>query len=178
MKRKLLAVGVMFTWLLAGCSTLPPQGIVPVASFDVQRYSGTWYEIARFDHTFEHGMTDVRAKYTVQADGTVQVINRGFDPGKNQWSEAIGKARFNGEPGIASLKVSFFGPFYGGYHVVALDKDYQWAMVAGNDRSYLWILSRSRVLDPAVRTPLLARARAMGFDTGKLVWVSHTRLGD
>ena len=110
-----------------------------------------------------------------QSDGSVRVLNRGFDVGKNDWRQAEGKAKFTGDTNTASLKVSFFGPFYGGYHVAALDADYQWALVVGPDRSYCWILSRTKQLAPAVREQLIARALALGIDTQALIWVTHDR---
>jgi len=161
--------------LLSACSTVPPEGLHAVTRFDVQRYQGTWYEIARLDHSFERNMTDVSARYTVQADGAVQVTNRGFNSVKNEWKEAVGKALFTGDTDRGSLKVSFFGPFYGGYHVVALDPDYRWSLVVGPDRDYLWILARDKQLDPDVKAQLLAQAQAFGLATDKLIWVSHTR---
>lgn len=161
--------------LLAACSTLPPPGITPVGGFDLQRYSGKWYEIARLDHSFERGMSDVSARYTPQADGSVQVINRGYATAQGSWKQAEGRALFNGDSHVASLKVSFFGPFYGGYHVVALDPDYRWAMIAGNDRSYLWILARDKQLPQAVLGPLLQQAKTLGFATEQLIFVPQTR---
>lgn len=161
---------------LAGCSsTSPPPGVTPVTPFDLTRYEGRWYEVARLDHSFERGMTDVSATYQRQSDGTVRVLNRGFDTGKNDWRQAEGKAKFIGDANTASLKVSFFGPFYGGYHVAALDADYQWALVVGPDRSYCWILSRTKQLPPGVREQLIARANALGIDTQALIWVTHQR---
>lgn len=164
--------------LLSACSTLPPPGITPVSGFQLQRYSGKWYEIARLDHRFERGLSDVSASYAPRADGSVSVINRGFDTGAGRWKQAEGRALFNGDAHSGSLKVSFFGPFYGGYHIVALDPDYRWSMVAGNDRSYLWILAREKHLPDAVLTTLLAQARQLGFDTDKLIQVSQTRSDD
>ena len=161
--------------LLCACSSLPPPGMTPVGGFDLQRYSGKWYEIARLDHRFERGLSDVSATYAVQADGSVAVVNRGHDDAAGRWKQAQGRALFNGDRRIASLKVSFFGPFYGGYHVVALDPDYRWSMVAGNDRSDLWILARDKRLPDEVWANLLAQARQLGFDTGKLVRVSQAR---
>ncbi|WP_293765953.1 lipocalin family protein [uncultured Aquitalea sp.] len=161
--------------LLSACSTLPPPGITPVSGFDLQRYSGKWYEIARLDHSFERGLSDVSASYTPQADGSVRVINRGHDGETGRWKQAEGKALFNGDPHSASLKVSFFGPFYGGYHVVALDPDYRWSMVAGNDHSYLWILAREKRLPDEVVARLLMQARQLGFDTDQLIRVGQTR---
>ena len=166
----LLCLGAL---LLAGCATAPPAGLQPIAPFDVQRYQGTWFEVARLDHAFERDMRDVTARYTLQADGSVQVLNRGFDMKKNDWRQAIGKAVFIGESDQASLKVSFFGPFYGGYHVIALDPDYRWSMVVGPDRDYLWILSRTPQLEPAVIVQLRDKALAWGLPFERLIWVSH-----
>ena len=162
--------------VLNACSTQPPAGMTPVSPFQIERYLGKWYEIARLDHSFERGLSDVSATYRLQDDGSVQVVNRGFDGKRNEWREAVGRALFTGDPTRASLKVSFFGPFYGGYHVIALDqKDYRWAMVVGPDRDYLWILARDRQLAPDVRQQLLRQARELGFDVASLIWVEQTR---
>ena len=163
--------------VMAGCAnTSPPPGVEAVSPFDLQRYQGRWYELARLDHSFERGMTDVSATYTPQADGSVRVVNRGFAAASGQWREAVGKALFTGAPTAGSLKVSFFGPFYGGYHVVALDQQhYRWAMVVGPDRDYLWILARDKQLPTGVRDRLLSQAKAQGIDTDRLIWVNQTR---
>ncbi|WP_312129591.1 lipocalin family protein [Diaphorobacter nitroreducens] len=162
--------------VMAGCAnTSPPPGVEAVTSFDLQRYQGRWYELARLDHSFERGMTDVSATYTPQADGSVRVVNRGFAAASGQWREAIGRALFTGAPTTGSLKVSFFGPFYGGYHVAALDPDYRWALVLGPDTSYCWILARDKQLDAAQRDAIVARAQALGVDTHALIWVTHKR---
>ena len=156
------------------CSTTPPAGMTPVTPFEIARYAGKWYEIARLDHSFERGLSDVSATYTQQPDGSVEVINRGHDGG--QWRQAVGRALFTGPADRASLKVSFFGPFYGGYHVVALDqRDYRWAMVVGPDRDYLWILARDKALPASVREQLLNQASELGIDVSRLLWVSQTR---
>ena len=144
-----------------------------MSGFDAQRYAGQWYEIARIDHRFERGLQQTSARYTPNADGTIKVVNRGFDPGRERWKEAEGKARFVGERDEGALKVSFFGPFYGGYNVVALDADYQWSMVVGSNRGYFWILSRSKTLPPGVREQLLAKARSLGVDVDKILWVAQ-----
>ena len=172
---RLLALLVLGLTLLAGCSTRPPIGITPVSPFDLQRYQGRWYELARLDHRFERGMTDVSATYQPQPDGSVRVLNRGFDTANGEWREAIGKALFTAAPTTASLEVSFFGPFYGGYHVAALDADYRWALVVGPDRSYCWILARDKQLVPAQRAAIVARAQALDIDTSALIWVTHER---
>ena len=160
---------------LAGCSTALPEGITAVTPFEVQRYAGTWFEIARLDHSFERGLDNVSARYTLLPNGNLQVINRGFNREKNVWKEAEGLAKFTGDPHTASLKVSFFGPFYGGYHVVALDPAYRWAMVVGADRSYVWILARDKQLPADIRAQLLVKARQLGLAVEKLVWVDQRR---
>ncbi len=161
--------------VLSGC-TGHPEGVQPVSGFELERYLGTWHEIARLDHAFERGLTDVTAHYRRRDDGGIDVVNRGYDPDKGDWTEARGRAYFIGDADVASLKVSFFGPFYGGYHVFALDPEYRWAMVAGPSREYLWILARQPELPPAVLNELLARARRAGFATDALIYPG-TRLG-
>jgi apolipoprotein D and lipocalin family protein len=161
---------------MTGCSTAPPEGLTSVTPFDVNRYLGKWYEIARLDHSFERGLTDVSATYSLKPDTSLEVINRGFNTKKDEWKSATGRALFTGSTNQGSLKVSFFGPFYGGYHILALDQaSYQWALVAGPDRDYLWILARTKELAPAIREQLVAQAKKMGFMTDKLIWVSHAR---
>ena len=161
---------------LAGCATAPPDGVQPVTGFELERYLGRWYEIARLDHSFERGMSDVNATYELQGDGSVKVINRGYDTQRQAWKEAIGRALFIGDRQTASLKVSFFGPFYGGYHVIALDRqNYRWSLVAGPDRDYLWILARDKTLPADIREQLVRQARDLGFATDRLIWVAQQR---
>jgi apolipoprotein D and lipocalin family protein len=180
--RSLLRAGLLgilpalFLLLSACASTSPPPGVTPVSPFDISRYEGRWYELARLDHSFERGMTDVSATYTLQPDGTVRVLNRGFDTASGRWKEVIGKARFTGAPDVASLKVSFFGPFYGGYHVAALDPNYRWALVLGPDTSYCWILARDKQISDSDMKQIVARAQKLGVDSGSLIWVSHERI--
>ena len=151
-----------------------PEGIEPVSGFDLDRYLGKWYEIARLDHSFERGLDKVTAEYQLRDDGGVKVINRGFDVSGNEWKEATGKAYFTGAQDIGQLKVSFFGPFYGAYNIVALDKAaYQYSLVAGPNRSYLWILARTSVLAPTVVNELVQQAAALDFPTDNLIWVAH-----
>ena len=169
-----LGVGSMLTvMLLNACATRPPDNVKPVTSFDIGRYAGRWYEIARTDQRHEKGLVRTQAYYSLNANGSLEVTNRGFNPENNQWEEVVGKARFIGKPTEAALKVSFFGPFYGGYNVVALDPAYQWALVVGSSVDSMWILSRKPYLSDEVSGMLLAKARALGVDEDKIVWVQQ-----
>ncbi len=159
--------------LLGGC-TGRPDGVEPVRPFDVSRYGGEWFEVMRLDHRFERGLTHVTASYTPRADGTIGVVNRGFDPEGCRWKEATGKAVLQAEPDTASLSVSFFPPFAGGYHVFSLDRrNYAWAMVSGPTKDYLWILARRPDLDASTRNRLVAEAKALGFPVEGLILVDH-----
>ena len=159
---------------LNACSTQPPAGMTPVSPFQIERYLGKWYEIARLDHSFERGLSNVSATYSRREDGGVRVLNRGYDDRAGAWKDAEGRAYFTGEPTVGSLKVSFFGPFYGGYHIVALDRaNYSWVMVSGPSREYLWILARTRQLPPPVLDELVKQAKALGFATDRLIWVKQ-----
>lgn len=160
---------LLLALLLGGCVT-KPDAVHPVEPFSLERYLGTWYEIARLDHSFERGLDHVSATYTKRQDGGIDVLNRGYDPAKKVWREAKGKAYFIDDPDRASLKVSFFGPFYGGYHVFALNPDYRWALVSGPTRDYFWILARQPTLSPELSNELLAKARDAGFDTSAIVF--------
>jgi apolipoprotein D and lipocalin family protein len=159
-----------------GCVGIP-DNVQPVEGFELDRYLGTWYEIARLDHSFERGLTKVTATYSMRDDGGVKVINKGFDVKKNEWDEAEGKAYFVGEPSIGRLKVSFFGPFYGGYNIFELDKEnYQYSLVCGPDKSYLWILARDPNFDKKEIDRLVSKAKSLGFDTDSLIFISHDEL--
>ncbi len=158
--------------LLAGCAQVP-DGVEPVGGFDAERYLGQWYEVARLDHRFERGMDNVTATYTAREDGGIDVLNRGYVRARGEWEEARGRAKFVGERDRGSLKVSFFGPFYGGYNVIDLDPDYQLSLVAGPSRKYLWILARQPDPPRAAVDRAVQRADQLGFDTGALIWVRH-----
>lgn len=169
--RRLLFIAV---FVLSGCTGIP-EGIEPVENFELEPYLGTWYEIARLDHSFERGLSNVTANYSLREDGGVHVVNRGYLAEKDKWDEAEGKAYFIGEPDVGQLKVSFFGPFYGAYNVFELGDNYEYSMVAGPDRSYLWILAREAHLPQAMLDELLAKAEAAGYDTSELILVEHDR---
>lgn len=166
---------ILLALSLAGCTGIP-EGLEPVTGFELNRYLGKWYEVARLDHSFERNMSNVTAQYSRRKGGGIRVVNRGFDEKSGEWEQVEGRALFIGAEDVGSLKVSFFGPFYGGYHVIDLDKKgYQYAMVAGPKRSYLWILSRKRGMDQGLLSDLVSKARGMGFDTNRLIYVKHDR---
>jgi len=159
--------------LFTGC-VAAPRGVAVVNDFDLERYLGSWYEIARLDHRFERGLNKVSASYSKRSDGGVDVINRGYNPETSTWKEAKGRAYPVGDPGTGALKVTFFWPFYAGYNVIALDRQgYQYAMVCGPDRNYLWILSRQNHLDKDIIKRLVAKAKELGFQTDELIFVKH-----
>lgn len=168
------AMTLLTTILQTGCTGVP-DGVQVVTEFELDRYLGTWYEIARLDHSFERGMSNVTANYSMRDDGGVMVINRGYKVAKGDWDQATGKAYFVDDPNVGRLKVSFFGPFYGGYNIVELDKvHYQFAMVAGPNRSYLWILARSPTLDNDILSALVNNAKQLNFATNELIYVDQT----
>ncbi|RJP84634.1 MAG: lipocalin [Desulfobacteraceae bacterium] len=163
---------------VAGCTGIP-EGLTPVSGFDINRYMGKWYEIARLDHRFERGLSHVSADYSLRGDGSVDVVNKGYDRQTGQWKEVSGRAFFVGSDTVGQLKVSFFGPFYGGYNIILLDKEhYQYALVCGPDRSYFWILARTPAIPESVLSGLVASAKTMGFDTDQLIFVTHDPQGN
>jgi apolipoprotein D and lipocalin family protein len=161
--------------LLNSCSSKIPEGATAVKPFDVNRYAGKWYEIARLDFKYEKGLNNVTANYTLNDDGSIKVLNRGYDAKKDKWEEAKGKAKFVDAKDEAKLKVSFFGPFYSGYNVIAIDPEYQYALVAGESLKYLWLLSRQTTMPENVKQDYLQKAKAIGYNTDDLVWVKHDR---
>jgi len=159
--------------LLTGCVGMP-EGVTPVKNFQLERYLGKWYEIARLDHSFERGLSQISAEYSLNPDGSVKVINRGYSDQDKKWKEAMGKALFVKSPDQGFLKVSFFGPFYGSYIILELDhQNYFYALVCGPDRSYLWILARSPKIDDATKNALITKAASLGFKTDELIFVQH-----
>jgi len=173
--RSLLSLVMLL--FVSACTGLP-KNVVPVTEFDGERYLGTWYEIARLDHRFERGLSNVTATYTPRADGGLVVENRGYSEKKAEWQDATGKAYFVGDKTTGHLKVSFFGPFYGSYAVFELDKEnYQYAFVSGNTTKYLWLLSRTPEVSAEVLDRFKSKAAALGFDTGALIMVNHNPVG-
>ncbi|MBU2965320.1 lipocalin family protein [Amphritea sp. 2_MG-2023] len=164
---------LMTTMLLTGCLGMP-KSVTPVDQFELERYLGQWYEIARLDHSFERGLIQVSAEYTRRDDGGVAVLNRGFSAAKGEWQEAEGKAYFVNDSDQGYLKVSFFGPFYGSYVVFELDHEgYQYAFVSGPDTSYLWLLARTPEVQPEVMQKFMRMAKVRGFDTDAVIVVEQ-----
>jgi apolipoprotein D and lipocalin family protein len=173
MKHSLEAFGLLCVSLaLCSCATIPKGGVA-IEGLEKERYLGKWYEIARYDFAFEKDLKNTTAEYSANANGTIAVRNRGFNYKKNKWEEALGRARFRGPDTRGELEVSFFGPFYAAYNIIALDRDYRYALVAGRNTKYLWILSRTKTIPEEVRKDYLDRASSLGYDLSALVWVEQ-----
>ncbi|WP_367148879.1 lipocalin family protein [Microbulbifer sp. 2201CG32-9] len=157
---------------LVACTGVP-ENIQPVENFELRRYLGKWYEIARLDHSFERGLSRVTADYSLNEDGTVRVLNSGYSAAQQKWKRATGRARFAAEKTTGHLEVSFFGPFYSSYVIIALDRHYRHALVTGYNRSYLWILSREPCMPEPVLQQLVTQARSLGYATDALVFVDQ-----
>ena len=166
MKRVFLMAFVAM--LFAGCESAKLDNST-VKSVDLKRYLGNWYEIARFDHSFERGMEYVMAHYTLRDDGKIDVLNTGIKDGRAK--DAKGIVKTTDQPGL--LRVSFFGPFFGDYRILMLDENYQYALVGGSTNRFLWILSRTPQLDEATLSLILAEADRRGYDTTRLLWVKQ-----
>ena len=164
-------LGMLCIVLLVSCTGLP-DNVEPVSQFNTEQYLGTWYEIARLDHSFERNLERVTATYGLNEDGSISVLNKGFNTEKDEWRQAEGVAKPMGSSDIAHLKVSFFGPFYGTYAVFELADDYSYAFVSGYNTDYLWLLAREPDVSAEVRQRFINESQALGFDTSKLIWVS------
>jgi apolipoprotein D and lipocalin family protein len=156
--------------LMQSCTGVP-DGVTPVQPFELNRYLGQWHEIARLDHRFERGLTVVTANYSLRDDGGVKVINRGFNSEDNEWQQAEGKAYFVGDSDTGALKVSFFGPFYGGYNVAKLSADYSIVLVVGPSTDYAWLLARSKTPDKALCDDYMAFAERLGITAQQWIWL-------
>ncbi|MGJ8563180.1 MAG: lipocalin family protein [Alphaproteobacteria bacterium] len=160
---------------LTACTGIP-KDIAPVTGFESEKYLGTWYEIARLDHSFERGMDNVTANYSMREDGGIRVLNRGFETKKDAYDTAEGKAYFVDEETIGHLEVSFFGPFYASYVIFDLDKEnYSQAYISGNTKKYLWYLSRTPTVTDEQKRRFIDMATDKGFDTDALIWVDHSK---
>lgn len=165
----LTAVGAA-AWFALRRPVIPPTAI-PVSDFDLGRYLGKWYEVARIDNRYEKGLQRTQTEYSRGPRGSIRVENRGYDPRKREWEVATGKAKTVLGLDVGALKVSFFGPFYDGYNIVALDPKYRWAMVVGSTLDKFWILSRTPFLPMGLEDRLLRQAQAMGVPVERVIWV-------
>jgi apolipoprotein D and lipocalin family protein len=177
MKNKILALGsaallTVTLVILNSCSSIP-KGAKAVQNFDKKKYLGKWFEIARLDFVFEKNLSNTTAEYSLNDDGSIRVVNTGYNYIKNKSVESIGKAKFVGNANEGKLKVSFFGPFYSGYNVLALDADYKYALVVGKNLKFMWLLSRDKTMPDHIKKDYLKIAKDLDFDTSALIWVKH-----
>ncbi len=168
----LFCIGISI--LFASCKATSPN-VKAVKPFDQAKYLGKWHEIARLDYKWERDLDNVTATYSLKDNGDIKVDNKGYNYKKNKWEQSVGKAEAVDDPSEGKLKVSFFGPFYSGYNVVAIDPEYKYSLVAGEDTDYLWILSREKTIPENVKLDYLAKAKALGYKTEELVWVKHDK---
>lgn len=163
---------VLLSLLLSACAGVP-ENIKPVTDFELERYLGKWYEIARLDHRFERGLNNVTAVYAMNDDGTVRVINKGYSSKNKEWEEATGKAKFVGSPDVGHLEVSFFGPFYGAYVIFELDKEnYQYAFITGSENT-LWLLSRTPTVSDELKNHFINTVDKLGYNSDALIFVAQ-----
>lgn len=178
MKKKIIIFSTLILLSIVGiiysCKSVKvPDGVKVVGNFKIEPYMGTWYEIARFDFKHEKDLSNVTATYSLNTNGSVKVVNKGYNYIKNEWEQANGKAKFLNETNKGALKVSFFGPFYAGYNVVKMDPDYENVLVFGETNDYIWILSRNKTIPQSVKDDFLKTAELAGYDLKRLVWTKH-----
>ena len=149
------------------------QDLPTVDKVDLSKYTGVWYEIARLPNNFEEGLECVTATYTLKKNGKIQVLNKGYSARKGKYKTAKGTALVPEPAYPGRLKVTFFWPFYGNYYIMALDEDYQYALVGDPSRKYLWVLARSKSLDEPIYRELLDHAKNMGFDTDRVLRINQ-----
>lgn len=176
-KKYLIAAGALAiagaAYVLLRSKRTIPRGVVAVTGFKKEKYLGKWYEIARLDYRYEKNLNNVSAEYSLNDDGSIKVYNHGYNFKKNTIEATVGKAKFAGDENVGQLKVSFFGPFYAGYNVIAIDYEYEYALVAGDSRDYLWLLSREKTMPGNIINKYLDIAAALGFPVEDLVWTKQ-----
>ncbi|OWR15031.1 lipocalin family protein [Chryseobacterium sp. VAUSW3] len=168
-----VSLGILGLMILNSCSVKIPDGAVAVNNFEKEKYLGKWYEIARLDFKWEKNMEQVTAEYSMKENGHIKVDNKGYNYVKKEWKESIGEARFVEDEKTARLKVSFFKPIWAGYNVIDLDENYRYALVAGNNLDYLWILSREKTIPEDIKQRFLSKAKSLGYKTEDLVWTKQ-----
>ncbi|UKI56274.1 MAG: lipocalin family protein [Treponema succinifaciens] len=145
----------------------------PVRNFELERYLGKWYEIGRFDFKWEKNLKNVTADYSLNKNGTVKVVNSGYDYVSKEQKQSVGKAKFAGNQNSGSLKVSFFWSFYSDYKIIALDSEYNYALVAGANKKLLWILSRTKTIPADIKENYIQTAQNAGYDLSGFVWTEQ-----
>lgn len=172
--KKILRVFLCFAILVGSgsCVSIPP-GAAAIQQFETSKYLGKWYEIARIDFIFEKDLNNTSAEYGRRTDGQISVTNRGFNTVKGIWQESLGTARFRTVKENGELEVSFFPPFFSAYNIIAIDVDYQYALIAGDSLQYLWILSRTKTIPESVKNEYVRMAASIGYNTASLIWVHH-----
>lgn len=151
-----------------------PKGVEPLTPFELERFLGKWYEIARMDVRFERNLINTAADYQLSDEGVVSVLNTGYNVQKEKWEQARGALRFVGESDTAAMEVSFFGPFFSGYNVVAIEGDYEYALIVGRRTDICWILSRTPDIPVDVQTKLLSKAMSIGVNINNLSWIEQS----
>ncbi len=178
MKNKYIApvlLGAGIAFVLYSCGSTIPKKAIAVTNFDKAKYLGKWFEIARLDYKWERNLDNVTAEYSLNDNGTIRVDNKGYDVKKDRWEQSIGKAKFVKKDNVGMLKVSFFGPFYSGYNIIAVDSDYKYALVAGESLKYMWILSRETTMPESIKADFLIKAQEIGYNISDLIWVNHDK---
>ena len=170
----LLISSFVSIYFLSSCKTIPSKATA-VKPFNKTKYLGKWYEIARLDFKYERNLNNTTAEYSLRNDGKIKVDNKGYNFIKKEWKQSVGKAKFAEDDQTAMLRVSFFGPFYSGYNVIAIDDDYQYALIAGESLDYMWILSRKPSIPEDIKKEYLNKAASVGYKTENLVWVEHDK---
>jgi apolipoprotein D and lipocalin family protein len=177
MKKEILALGsaailTASLFVMNSCSSIP-KGVNAIQNFNKEKYLGKWYEIARLDFVFEKNLNNTTAEYSLNKDGSIKVVNRGYNFIKSKNVESVGKAKFVNDSNEGKLKVSFFGPFYSGYNILAIDSDYKYVLVVGENLKYMWLLSRDTTMPEIIKENYLKMAKDLGYDTSALIWVKH-----
>ncbi|MBO5137344.1 MAG: lipocalin family protein [Spirochaetaceae bacterium] len=174
-RNRLFFIMFISFFLLNSCKSVP-KNILPVKNFDLEQYMGKWYEIARLDFLYERGMSNITANYSLDENGNIQVVNTGYNTRQYKWKKATGKAKPCGNPLEGALKVSFFGPFYSDYTVLAVDSNYSYALVGGKDYSLLWFLARKPEVPENIKNQFVDMAKNLGYETDSLIWTEHNTI--
>lgn len=170
----IILISCLFIWGVLSCKSVKiPNGVCVVRNFDAKSYMSEWYEIARINFKHEKDMIQVTANYSLKDNRNIEVVNKGYDTLKDEWKQSVGKAKFNGNENEGALKVSFFGPFYSGYNVVMLSDDYSSALIFGETKDYLWILSREKTISESVKNDYLEFAKNNGYDLSRIIWTEQ-----